>query len=162
MDQERNISSLSILIFIWGFVVSVFVSSFFFISPLVSIFLILIGTAIFVVDREMVILALVFISFGLGILRYDIKDFHEVIIPNSSGIVVSEPEQKENTTRFVVRTDNGEKVLVSTDLYSEVKYGDRVETKGKLQSPGIIDDSTGKPFDYGKYLSKDDIYFTIS
>ena len=162
MDQHLSTPTNSILIFIWSFVFAVFISSFYFISPLISIFLILIGVAIFIVDREMILLALVFISFGLGILRYDIKDFHESIAPASTGIVVSEPEQKENTTRFIMLADNGEKVLVSTDLYSEVKYGDRVETKGKLQIPGIIDDGVGRPFDYGKYLSKDDIYFTMS
>lgn len=62
-----------------------------------------------------------------------------------------------------MKADNSEKVLISTDLYSPVRYGDRVEIKGKLQEPGIIEDENeGRPFDYGKFLSKDDIYFIMS
>src|SRR3989338_901013 len=162
MDRSQNIGTNSILVFIWSFIFAIFVSSFFSIPPLISIFIILVGTAILVVDKCSLFLSIVLISFGLGILRYDIKDFHEEVTPVSSGVVITEPEQKENTTRFVMLADNGEKVLVSTDLYSEVKYGDRVEVKGKLQTLGIIDDGVGRPFDYGKYLSKDDIYFTMS
>lgn len=162
MDQERNINTLSTLIFIWSFVIAVFVSSFFFIQPLISIFIILVGAATLVAGKESLFISIALISFGLGILRYDIKDFHEEIVPTNIGIVIGEPEQRENTTRFVMRSDNGEKVLVNTDLYSEVAYGDRVEIKGKLQNPGIIDDGIGRPFDYAKYLSRDDIYFVMN
>ncbi|MDZ4205862.1 MAG: ComEC/Rec2 family competence protein, partial [Patescibacteria group bacterium] len=115
------------------------------------------------VIKEVLFLSLAFLSFGLGALRYSIKDFHEPLVPLSTGIVVSEPEQRENTTRFVLLANNGEKVLVNTDLYSPVQYGDRVEVNGKLQEPGIIDDEDGgRPFDYGKYLSKDDIYYILN
>jgi len=114
-------------------------------------------------SKEVLFLALIFISFGLGSLRYAIKDFHEPVIPTSTGIVISEPEQRDNTTRFTLLSDNGEKVLVNTDLYSPVQYGDEVKAEGKLAKPGIIvDESSGRTFDYGKYLSKDDIYYTMS
>jgi len=157
MDRSQNIGTNSIFVFIWSFVIAVFVSSFFFIPPLISIFIILVGTAILAVDKGSLFLSIVLISFGLGILRYDIKDFHEEVTPVSSGVVITEPEQKENTTRFVMLGDNYEKVLVSTDLYSKVSYGDRVEIEGKFSKPGIIED-----FDYAAYLSKDDIYFVMN
>ncbi|OHB05583.1 MAG: hypothetical protein A3B16_01895 [Candidatus Zambryskibacteria bacterium RIFCSPLOWO2_01_FULL_45_43] len=102
-------------------------------------------------------MSIALISFGLGILRYDIKDFHEEVTPVSSGVVITEPEQKENTTRFVMLADNGEKVLISTDLYSKVSYGDKVKIEGKFSKPGIIED-----FDYAAYLSKDNIYFVMN
>src|SRR3989338_8115488 len=35
--------------------------------------------------------------------------------------------------------------------------------EGKLGEPGIIEDKNGsRPFDYSKYLSKDDIYYTLN
>jgi len=174
MDRETNTSS--IFVFIVGFVLGVLFSSFISVLPLVSLFIIIIGLALLVVERvwnkrmskEVLFLSLIFLSFGLGALRYSIKDFHEPPTPSSQGIVAGEPEQRENTTRFVLRTDNGEKILVNTDLYSPVQYGDRVEVNGKLQEPGIIDPSTssgqatGRPFDYGKFLAKDDIYHVLN
>jgi len=78
-------------------------------------------------------------------------------------VVVTEPEDKENTRRFVYLSDNGEKVLVSVPLYTAVEYGDKVEVKGKLGVPGVIKGEEGeRDFDYGAYLSRDDIYHTLS
>src|SRR3989344_428041 len=127
MDRETNTSS--IFVFIVGFVLGVLFSSFISVLPLVSLFIIIIGLALLVVERvwnkrmskEVLFLSLIFLSFGLGALRYSIKDFHEPPTPSSQGIVAGEPEQRENTTRFVLRTDNGEKILVNTDLYSPVQ-----------------------------------------
>ncbi len=182
MDQKAVTDSLpraqsrGIFVFIFGFILGILVSSFVSVIPLVSVFIVIVGSSLLVVEKiwnkriskEVLFLSLAFLSFGLGALRYSIKDFHEPLVPVSTGVVVSEPEQRENTTRFVWRSDNGEKILVSTDLYSSVQYGDKVRVDGRLDRPEIIDPSTGsgqvngRPFDYGKYLSKDDIYFTMS
>lgn len=175
MDQKTSINSLptqaGIFIFIVGFVLAVLVSSFVLISPYVSGFVVVLGFVILVVEKiiaknigkEVLFLSLILISFGFGALRYSIKDFHEPLIPNNTGVVISELEQRENSSRFVLLADNGEKVLVNTDLYSPVIYGDKVEVSGKLQEPGIIDNEDGRrSFDYAKYLSKDDIYYTLS
>ena len=167
MDQKTNTNS--IFIFIFGFLSGVFVSSFIFLAPLISTLIIFISGTILIsekilnksIGKEVLFLSLIFLSFGLGAFRYSIKDFHEILIPDSTGIVINEPEQKENSASFVLRADNGEKVLINTDLYSSVQYGDRVEVNGKLQEPGIINEDENRPFDYGKYLSKDDIYFTM-
>src|SRR3989344_1514905 len=185
MDQKTSTNSLpraqsrGIFVFIFGFILGILVSSFIFIAPLVGVLVIIIGSALLVAEKiclpreasakwgkgpkEVLFLSLVFLSFGLGALRYSIKDFHEPLVPLFTGIVVSEPEQRENTTRFVFQADNREKVLVNTDLYSPVQYGDRVQVEGKLDEPGIIEDKNGsRPFDYSKYLSKDDIYYTLN
>ncbi|MEX2013405.1 MAG: ComEC/Rec2 family competence protein [Parcubacteria group bacterium] len=171
MNTNSLPAQVGILIFIFGFILGVLVSSFVFVAPLVSVLVVIIGSALLVAERilnktiskEVLFLSLVLLSFGLGTLRYSIKDFHEPLVPVSTGVVVSEPEQRENTTRFVLRTDNGEKVLVNTGLYSPVQYGDRVEVDGKWQEPGLIDDEDGgRPFDYKKFLSKDDIHYTLS
>ena len=167
MDRETNTSS--IFVFIAGFVLGVLFSSFISIVPLVSLFIIIIGLTLLIAERiwnkrinkEVLFLSLLFLSFGLGALRYSVKDFHEPLIPDSQGVVVNEPEQRENTTRFVLRADNGEKVLVNADLYSPVQYGDRVEVVGKFEKLGVIDNG-GRPFDYGKFLAKDDIYHVLN
>jgi competence protein ComEC len=169
MDPETNTFNVFVLIF--GFISGVLVSSFVFIAPLVSVFLIFVGLAVLAaekvwnqnVGREVLFIVLAFFSFGLGALRYSIKDFHEPLVPAFTGVVISEPEEKENTTRFILRSANGEKLLVSTDLYSAAVYGDEVKVEGRLEEPGLImPDDGGRPFDYAKYLSKDDIYFTLN
>jgi len=129
------------------------VSSFVSISSFISILIIFVAVFILIVEKvlkkgiekEVLFLSLLLFSFSLGALRYSIKDFHKPLTPDFTGVVISEPEQKENSTRFVFRADNSERVLISTDLYSSVQYGDRVEISGKLQEPGIIDDSLVGP-----------------
>lgn len=173
MEREQSTSWGDKYVFasIFGFVLGVFLSSFIFVSPLVSLLVVLVGISKCVGEkiygrslaREVIILALIVISLGFGTLRYSVKDFHEVETPTSTGLVITEPEDKENTRRFVYLSDNGEKVLVSAPLYTAVAYGDRVEVVGKLGVPSVIKGEGGKrDFDYGAYLSKDDIYHTMS
>lgn len=143
---------------IFSFAAGIFLSSFVPLSPLVALWLVFLGAAV-LVDRkkEVILLSLALISFGLGSLRYGVKDFHDVREPTATGVVVSEPEDKESVRRFVYEADNGEKVLVSAPPYTEVEYGDRVRVEGSLKRPEQFDD-----FDYPAYLAKDDIYWTAS
>lgn len=169
---------INIFVFIWSFIFGILVSSFVFVAPLFALLIILIIVFILIgekilkggIEKEIFLLCLAFLSFSLGIIRYDIKDFHISETPMSTGVVVSEPEVREKNMRFVFKSDNGEKVLVSTNLYSDIRYGDKIKIEGKLERPGIIESSdppageagAGRPFDYGAYLSKDDIYYTMS
>ncbi|MEK7227630.1 MAG: ComEC/Rec2 family competence protein [Patescibacteria group bacterium] len=160
----------AILTLISSFICGVLVSSFVFISPIFSVLLVITALAVLLAEKihrngigsEVLLVSLALVSFGLGTLRYSIKDFHEDAEPALVGIVVSEPEHKDDSTRFIFSSDNGEKVFVSTDLYSPVEYGDRIELKGKFKTPGMIENENDRDFDYGKYLSKDDIYRTMS
>ncbi len=166
MEQEVSTNSAlnPISVFIGGTACGIFLASFVSILPLVSLLIIILGLAI-LIDRkkEVVFLSIILISFGFGSLRYAVKDFHEPQTPSAQGVVVDEPMDTENTRRFVYEADNGEKVLVSAPLYTEVMYGDRVEVKGNFKEPGVIEGESGeRDFDYGAYLSKDDIYFTMS
>ncbi len=159
-----------ILTFLWSFIFGILVSSFINVSPLISVSSIFLSVIIFVaekihkkvVSKEVIFVVLVLLSFGLGSLCYAVKDFHELKIPTDTGIVADEPEHRDTDTRFIFQADNGEKVLVSTDMYSHVEYGDRVRVKGKLERPGIILEDDGRSFDYAKFLSKSDIYYTMS
>lgn len=167
--MDRGTSTNSILVFIGGFTLSILFSSFVSVSLVVSYLILVIGIALLVgekiwnkkVGKEVLFISILLLSVGLGTLRYSIKDFHEPLFPESVGVIASEPEQRENTTRFVFLSDNDERVLVNTGLYSSVQYGDRVEVTGEFEKPGIIDDGE-RPFDYGKFLAKDDIYHVLN
>src|SRR3990167_7341849 len=95
MDRETNTNN--ILVFIFGFIFGILVSSFVFVAPLVSVFIIFVGLAVLIAEKilnqtsikEVLFLSLIFFSFGFGCMRYAIKDFHELQAPSSQGVVVS-------------------------------------------------------------------------
>ncbi len=159
-----------VFIFLWSFICGVLVASFLSVSPLIALFVVFIGVAMYTADKRNLLICLSIAALGIGILRFDIKDFHaldpvlESQVEKTStieGVVVSEPENRENDLRFVLETDT-DKVLISAPLLTQVSYGDKVAVTGKLQKPGMIVEDNGQTFDYGAYLSKDDIYYTES
>lgn len=174
LAQSTNWFPKFFLTFIAGFTTGVALSSLFSFPPLIALFLVLVGVAVLVGERfhrdvvspEVWLMALLLISLGLGSLRYAIKDFHEPVFPTGkvlSGVVISEPEDRDNSRRFVMREVGGEKVFVSAPLYHPVEYGDQVQVSGTLRTPeAIADEETGRTFNYPEYLAKDDIYFTLS
>src|SRR3989344_1412004 len=127
MDHERHtlfqfekylFRQRLVLTFIFAFVLGILVSSYVFISPILAVFFMCVGGAIFLAEKiwrrkvegEVVFIFLAILSFSLGILRYDIKDFHEYdpvfiehvgVVTEVAGAVISEPELRDNNTRFV-------------------------------------------------------------
>src|SRR3989338_6108230 len=97
VSTSNSTMDRKVLTAIFSFVFGVFVSSSIFIQPLISLLILIVGIAVLIPDRnkEVILLSLILISFGLGALRYSVKDFHEVGIPLETGIVVSEPENRE-------------------------------------------------------------------
>lgn len=104
------------------------------------------------------------------------------------GVVVQEPDVRENTVRIPVRivtiasttVESTLSVIVSAPLHTDVRYGDRVRVQGKLRTPdrfetgraktaegGSPDRShsdrfRGRFFEYPGYLAKDRILYTMS
>jgi competence protein ComEC len=72
------------------------------------------------------------------------------------GVVIKEPEIRIDNVKLVVKNEQIGKVLVTTGLYPEYKYGDEIEIAGKLLTPQEFDD-----FNYRGYLAKDGIYSVI-
>ncbi len=152
----------AILTCIASFCLGIFISSFVFVSPLVSLLFIIVGLGIYAVEKiskgstetEVILLIGFLLMFSMGTLRYSIKDFHEPIYPESEGVVISEPEERDNGTRFIFLSNNGERSLVSADIYSPIQYGDRITVKSEFKRPEAFDD-----FNYPAYLAKDDIYW---
>lgn len=169
-EKDTKLFSKGVYISIFGFVFGVLVSSLIFVPPLLGVLIFVIAGLILAAERvyknsiepEVLLLILFLIFFSLGTLRYAVKDFHEGVVPTKEGIITSEPEERDNATRFVFHSSNGERVLVSTDMYTEVSYGDRVLIEGEFEKPGVIVGEDGRDFDYAKYLSKDDIHHTMS
>jgi len=149
-----------------GFVFGVFFRSFVAFSWSFALLIIIVGFFIFLFSRLKKGGALVFVSifllaFGLGILRYDIKDSLSVsdeLKPKIDqrvllkGTIYAEPDERENSTRLIFREDSGDKILLVTNRYPEYSYGDVLEVRGILKEPDNFLD-----FDYKAYLAKDDI-----
>lgn len=92
------------------------------------------------------------------------------------GIIINEPDVRENNTKLTVRIDKvaptpqavgeptisvglQENILVTVPIYPEYKYGDRVKMKVTLKEPGEIE-TDGRVFDYRGYLRVRGIWYT--
>ena len=78
-----------------------------------------------------------------------------------TGVVVTEPEVTAKSTRLTVLVD-GERILVSTDRYATVAYGDEIKFSGKLKEPEAFETDFGRTFNYPGYLAVRDIFYLVS
>ncbi len=161
-DLVKNNSAL--FVSIAGFVLAIFICSFFkldfyFSACLISISIILFVFQKFYVSehtekRKIFLLLLFLLFFAFGALRYGIADSNlpDVLLENSVGkeatfvaIISDEPQKKESGTALDVdlkifisagsSIPVSGKALVNTGLYPEFKYGDKVSIYGKLEKP---------------------------
>ena len=72
-----------------------------------------------------------------------------------SGTIVRDPEERRGSLRLVVAPKGEQQglILLTTDPFSNWRYGETISAKGKLQAPAIFED-----FNYRSYLAKDGIY----
>ncbi len=157
-----------------GFTLGILLSSFFqmgfsffllilILSAVISIF----GKFFAENNRAVILLTLFIFSFGLGILRYEIKEIRSEENNLSAqlgekvtltGVIIDEPKVRDETVQLTITGH----ILVSTGLFPEFKYGDLIEVQGKLEKPENFETENGQEFDYVNYLAKDDIYYQIS
>jgi competence protein ComEC len=106
----------------------------------------------------------------LGVFRFHYADvrqpkniFDHLVGENISfeGFVAEEPDRRENNQRLIIKFENV-KILVTTDLYPEFSYGDKLAVSGKLQKPQNFITDVGKDFNYINYLAKDGIFYNVS
>lgn len=162
---------------VFGFTLGIFVSSFFKMGFSFFLFLLLLSVLVFIFswfqlkDKAKIMLIAIFIlCFGLGILRYEIKDIR---VENDyflnllgekvkiEGLIIEEPNIKDQTVELVILSQS-EKILVSAGLFPEFKYGDLIQAEGKLEKPENFSTDMGKDFDYVKFLAREDIFYQIS
>lgn len=115
----------------------------------------------FLNKKFFVFLTIFFLMAGAGMFRYELKDERGIssgLKPFAllEGVIVSEPENKENYSRFVMKTGKGDKILIFSNRFPEFAYGDRVLARGKLEKPKNFGD-----FDWPSYLAKDDIFLQL-
>jgi competence protein ComEC len=81
---------------------------------------------------------------------------------NMQGIVTDYPDERLTNTRLNVSLINQDiNILVVVSRGIEVSYGDKVKVTGVLETPENFITSSGKEFDYEKYLANQDIYYII-
>jgi competence protein ComEC len=86
------------------------------------------------------------------------------------GVVVDEPDKREGSLRLVLQSsalifpkevDISSKILLTTDLYPEYSYGDKIQMSGLLQEPQNFTNDLGREFNYKVYLAKDGIFYQM-
>jgi len=169
-----------------GFTAGIFMSSFIKMGFSFFLFLLILSVLIFIYGKfilrearlsvigqgSVIILSALFIfTFGLGILRYEIK---ETKLENNyltglagqkinlEGIVSDEPSVKDQNVQLVVEDKFKNKILVTAGLFPEFKYGDLIQVEGKIEKPENFQSTGGTDFDYVDYLAKEDIFYQIS
>ncbi len=173
-------NSRNFLIFIIFFAVGAFAGSFFTtpnFSFYLGLFFVFLGSIFYLLKivslpagkagLNFTILGLTLLALGAGLFWYG---FNSALPANISflesrvgervvleGIVVDEPDERENYTRYIFKESESEvKILVTAKRYPVFNYGDKIKIKGVLKKP-----SSGEDFDWRAYLAKDDIYFEV-
>ncbi len=136
---------------------------------------------IYMIERRfvMIFVAIVFLGLALGCGRFifwrDTPTDHQVDIAVGtqvivSGIVIDEPDIRENNTHISVEFKEIENdspkgvygsALVFVPRYPEYKYGDVLKLSGKLEYPKAFTEADGRIFDYPAYLRTKDIRYQM-
>ncbi len=155
--------------FALSFTAGIAFSSFFSFS-LVGVFLLgaacLFGFAVFPRSLKIVALSILFLGGLLGMMLHSqalskerllSQEFEEFITEGQqqvSGRIARAPEELRGSVRLVFKPDGVEGfILLVTDSFADIRYGDRVEVKGKVQRPVVFED-----FDYRAYLAARQIH----
>ncbi len=78
------------------------------------------------------------------------------------GEVVEAPDIRLSNQRLIVKPKNQESnILVVTSKDIEVSYGDLIKVNGTLDTPENFITTSGKEFNYKRYLANQDVYFII-
>ena len=118
--------------------------------------------------KQTVLIVIFLFAAGLGVLRFDVADlnkgnpFLDELVESrivAEGIVIDEPDERENNTKLTILFDvvSGEhvdnKVLVTANTFPRFSYGDRVALSGTLKKPKNFQGEEGKEFDYISFLA---------
>ncbi|MFA6301016.1 MAG: ComEC/Rec2 family competence protein [Candidatus Paceibacterota bacterium] len=129
-------------------------------------------------NRWGILLSIFILVFFLGTLKFHLVDVpapsifeSQVGLPaqagqkvSFSGEIADEPSIKENNQQLIVKVEEGNdktKILLTTGLDADYKYGDEINFSGKLEKPENFITDTGKEFDYVNYLRKDGILYVM-
>ena len=151
-----------------SFIGGIFLNSFFKISQLAILGILILGLILISVlwrHKKIVVIGFSVLFLVLGIWRHQITEIRgtksEIRNLNDRnevttliGIVSKEPDIREKSIKLTIEVENKKgKVLVITNRYPEYQYGDKLKITGKLKTPQEFED-----FNYKDYLKKDGIY----
>src|SRR3989344_1278281 len=163
-------------VIVFGFTLGIFFRSFFnwgwswiAFFLLLSFFLFFSSLILKNIKNVTILISVFVLTFGLGVWRFYISD---IKLPPSleekiesrvkfEDLIINEPDQRENNTKLTVELQKGIRVLITTDLYPEFKYGDYIKFNGTCKKPINFTTDVGKEFDYINYLAKDKIYYQV-
>lgn len=109
-------------------------------------------------------------SFSLGIARVELVPDLYTDSPlltqvrekvELTGFVITEPDIRASTAHLMVLVED-ERVLVTTDRHTPVRYGDTISITGSLKKPEAFTTDLGREFDYPGYLATKDISYVMS
>lgn len=92
-------------------------------------------------------------------------DYSDAVGKNVSveGKVINAPDVRVFNQRLTIRPTNQEaNILAVVPKEIEVLYGDIVQVSGTLETPENFMTTSGKEFNYERYLANQDIYFIIN
>jgi competence protein ComEC len=165
--------SEALIYFCLSFVGGICIASFFVDSIVVEIILVIIGLVLigaFYENKTIIIIGFCFMLASLGMFLFGFNlskiENNKLINFNNKevvfdGRVLNDPERGAEKTQLMVDIFKDDKnigrVLVFTDKYSPVIFGDTVRVKGIIKVPEKLDN-----FDYQGYLAKDGVSVIIS
>jgi len=170
------------LYFCLSFILGVFLSSFFDFGSISLILLLILGiflisvfwkypkgkpSAPYEAGKKLVVLGFCILLLVVGIWQHksvkadlerpeleNLKNQKFILI----GQVVEEPEISANKVKLKIKIEElKSNVLVTTNLYPVIKYGDKLRIEGVLKEPPEFEG-----FNYKNYLKKEGIYFLMS
>jgi len=116
------------------------------------------------------LLSVLICSFSVGLLRVEVASWQFGVSELGAeinteiaftGTVSKEPKKSTNTTQLYISNQN-DTILVSTDRYSPIEYGDVVQVSGTLTEPDSFETDLGRTFDYPGYLKAKGVEYTVS
>jgi len=174
------VQSLYFYTFVVSFVSGIFLRSFFNVGIPVLLCMLLVAIVVLVLWRKksraffapyVLCFSMCLFAFTCGALRLEVATWSEGTSKYQSqldgsvdivGTIVREPDVRLSTQQLTIRTNDGELLLVTTDRYKEVAYGDSVNVTGKLTKPKSFVTDLGRTFDYEGYLRAKGIEYVIS
>ncbi len=174
----------------FGFLLGVLVRSFVLVDFYLIILFGLVAVALFLfftlISKDIwgILASILILTFCLGIFRFNMVDVTNPVFFESqmgqkislSGEIIDESSIKENNQQLTVevapqglalgplkaRPFPATKILISTGLDMNYKYGDKITFSGKLKKPENFITDQGKEFDYVNYLRKDGVLYVMS
>ncbi len=161
-----------------GFTFGIFISSVYTLDLAWIVYVGLIAIVVGIIARRgskasssgnLFLVSLFFFAVAFGMLRFGYATVgqhnlaYESLVNSTvslEGVVIREPDLRERSMHLYVQVDD-ELLLVKTNRYSNVAYGDYISFEGKLKKPELFTTDLGRVFDYPKYLRARGVEYVV-